>query len=97
MMAGMNEGLVFYTRARRYGTIEVIFESEEMARKYSNQTRKTEKWLMFPIYMGRRFARVSIGVIILEVKPEGVVAALLKGVQMESEVISASRTKVVNS
>lgn len=49
-MAGMKEGVMFYTRAKRDGTIEVVFESKDMARRHSTQTKKMEKWLMFSMY-----------------------------------------------
>lgn len=56
----------------------VVFESEEMARRHSMQTRKTEKWLMFSMYSERRVARVRIGAIAKKVKAQWVVTALLK-------------------
>lgn len=72
-----------------------MFINEETAKSKAALTRKSEKWIMYPVYIGRRIARITIGVISLETKPEWVVAALLKDTKYEKHVIQANKTQLV--
>lgn len=50
--------VVFTNRTNKLGTIEVLFKSEKVARKYTTENLITEKWKLFPIYMGQEIVRV---------------------------------------
>lgn len=47
------------------------------------------------MYMGRHLAGIRIGAISQDVKPELVVAALVKEFELEYEIVNINRTKVV--
>lgn len=68
-MKEIKGGIVFYTKARRFGTIEVVFKNEKAAKNQSKLMKMSAKWIMFSMYMGRRTARVRISVIPPETKP----------------------------
>lgn len=54
IMTDMNESVVFYTRMRRFGTIEVLFTDGETEKSSSALVRKPDKWIKFPMYMGKK-------------------------------------------
>lgn len=51
---------------------------------------------MYPMYMGRRVARIRIGNILSEIKSEKVAATLLKDVKFEKQVVHVNKTRVTN-
>lgn len=52
-MHDIPDEIKFLTRAKRYGAIEVQFESENIARKYAMIILNSEKLRLFTIYMER--------------------------------------------
>lgn len=60
------------------------------------ESLKAEKWWLFPMYMGRRLARIRIGAIPPDVKPGWIVAAIMKEINLDYEVVNTNRTKAVN-
>lgn len=75
LMKNMNKGIIFYTKAR-FGTIDVLFKNEETAKSKVTLERKSKKWILYPMYMGHKITKIRIGGILLEMKPEWMVATL---------------------
>lgn len=92
----MKVKITFVTRAKRYGTVEAVFEYENMAKKMAMEDFKSEKWWLFPMYMGRRLVRIRVGAIPSYVKPEWIVTTIVMEIKLDYEIVNTNRTKVVN-
>lgn len=49
--------ILFYTRGRKFGAVEVRFSSENLATKRTRKTIKTKGWGLLPTYLGHKVAR----------------------------------------
>uniref|UniRef100_A0A0L8HRX4 Uncharacterized protein n=1 Tax=Octopus bimaculoides TaxID=37653 RepID=A0A0L8HRX4_OCTBM len=52
--------VIHVNRGTRSATIEVHFESAEVAKEVSTETLKTDLIMLLPTYMGKRTARVTV-------------------------------------
>lgn len=80
--------ITFYTRGRKYGTVAVIFDSEEELKKHATEALYPEEWVFVLTYLGKRIATVRIGRIPPEIKLEWLVVAVFNE---GDEVISISQ------
>lgn len=51
--------IMFYTKSKRYGVVEVKFAYEGVALVHATTILKTDEWLLLPKYLGRRKARLG--------------------------------------
>lgn len=80
------EKVTFYKRKRKYGTVEVEFQSEKEAGKHSTVVLKTkEKISLLPIYIDKRNIRVQIERILPEIKPKWLVAAIMGAIKQDTK------------
>lgn len=89
-MKNINEGIIFYTRAGRFSTIDVWYKNEETSTRKAALARKSEKW------MGCRISRIRIGVITAETKPGCVVAAFLEDTNNDNSILEGDKAQEVN-
>ena len=52
--------VLYVSRAKQYGVIEVLFETEDLARQQSVQPVISEEFIMFPTYMGKKTTTIKI-------------------------------------
>lgn len=88
--------IIFMDKAARFETVEVQFVSEATLKKYLLINIKTNKWWLFPIYMGRSVARIRTGAVHPDGKREWVVAVVLKEIKLVYKVESVYKTETLN-
>uniref|UniRef100_A0A0L8FHC2 Uncharacterized protein n=1 Tax=Octopus bimaculoides TaxID=37653 RepID=A0A0L8FHC2_OCTBM len=86
----------FYSRGRKYGTVEVQFKNKEDAKKLSTVALRTTKWTLLPTYCGRRAARISIEKVLREINVEWLVAAIVFNCKEEVEVVKVEKSREIN-
>lgn len=78
------EDVNFLTGGERYGLIIAKFKKEKMAKKYSRKLVNTKVWALYPMSMGKHFARIHVGRVGPGIKPEWVD---LEGIEIETEIV----------
>lgn len=56
----IRKNVVFYTRGR-FAVLEIRFADNDLSAPSVAITLRTEKWVLFPAYLGRRIAKLSMG------------------------------------
>lgn len=85
--------ITFYTRARKYGTVEVRFTWEEVTWKHFIESLRTAEWLLLPTYLRKHISRGRISRVLPETKELWLVAAVLMGTKEEARVLQATRAQ----
>lgn len=68
-------------RGEYFGTVEIVFKTEEAAVKVAKKTMENIEWLLFPSYMGKVVKNIKVGVILPKIEPARIVAVVLKNIQ----------------
>lgn len=76
--------VIFCSRGQEFGTLEFIFDDEEMVYAISTLTINLKKWTSIPIY--RRMMTIRVGAIPPSVKPEWILAAVFNDIEDEYNV-----------
>lgn len=76
--------------------VEVSFNTYQIAKKYTTKIITSEKWKLFPVYMGKKIVRVKIGGILPTIRKEWVVAALIKDIKEDYKIISINNAQVID-
>lgn len=68
---------ICYTRGVKYGSVEVKFDTQNLAAGYFMKILQTEGSMLSPTFIGKRIVRVRVGKIPLEMETEWIAVAVL--------------------
>ncbi|XP_036361568.1 uncharacterized protein LOC118764671 [Octopus sinensis] len=82
--------ITYINRGKKYGTVEVRFTSEEVAKKLSMEPIKAEDIVLLPLYKGKRTSKITMNNIPPEADAEVLVAAVMVGLEEKINILQAT-------
>lgn len=67
VLEGIQENIVFYTRDKRYGAVELMFANEKATLVHASTT-DMEEWALLSTYLRKKTAGLRIGKILPEIE-----------------------------
>lgn len=88
------EMIEFKSRGARFGEIDAICKNRKWADEMAMRKLRSERWVFFPTYMGKKIVRVRMEKITLELDKEGALAVIFNEMK-ETKIIQVSHTNLV--
>ncbi|CAI9742213.1 EPM2A-interacting 1-like [Octopus vulgaris] len=86
----IRKDITYINRGRRFGTVEVRFRTEEIAKKLSTEPQKAGNLVLLPLYKGRRTSKIVMRNIPPEADASCLVAAVMLGLKEKINILQAT-------
>ncbi|XP_029640472.1 uncharacterized protein LOC115215450 [Octopus sinensis] len=89
-LKAIRKDITYINRGRRFGTVEVRFRTEEIAKRLSTEPQKAGNLVLLPLYKGRRTSKIVMRNIPPEADASCLVAAVMLGLKEKINILQAT-------